>query len=350
MSGSPRYVAVSLAGERAREFAEERRRRIDERRRQEEERRRVRAAAHAARLAAERERLSGRLVALARRAEALAGPRVSGGAEDARQGVLRTLAVLGTRLARVANQADADAVHLDLVAAARRLEAVRAGLAAVLTEQERAAALVLAENLLGEWANRTALDADGAQAVADQLARVRAELADARAFRFGYARLNDLMGEHLLVVARRTALLAEARESAAEAGESVEAILTEAADSGVDLPGGQAAQEARHLLAEHLAAGRFQEAAHGAVLLAGSAPVLEKALEDRLDPRELARHLIEAALRAGFEVPSRNPGSGGQLVEIVADTTGARLCFPGAEPAQVPDFLGRLKKEGVLAD
>ncbi|WP_155347839.1 hypothetical protein [Acrocarpospora pleiomorpha] len=333
MSGNPRYVDVALAGERAREFEGERRRRIEERRKQEEDRRRARAAAHASRLAVERERLSGRLVALARRTEALAGIRVSGTAEDERQGVLRTLAVLGTRLARVSNQADADAVHLDLVAAARRLEAVRAGLAAALAEDERLAALTLVETRLDEWDDREALDADGAQAVADQLAAVRAGVADTRTFRFGYARLNEQVGEHLTLVARRTALLAEARDSAQEAAESLAAILTEADALAVELPGRDDAQEIRDLLAAHLAAGRFQEAAHGAVRLAGAAPPLEKALEEHLDRRELARHVTEAAVLAGLVI-----------VEVSPAARAARLAYDGDLTAEV---VARLRDEGV---
>ncbi|GIH27713.1 hypothetical protein Aph01nite_60230 [Acrocarpospora phusangensis] len=324
---------VALAGERAIAFDGERRRRIEERRRQEEDRRRARAAAHASRLARERERLSARLVALARRTEALAGIRVSGTAEDERQGVLRTLAVLGTRLARVSNQADADAVHIDLVAAARRLEAVRAGLAAALAEDERLAALSLVETRLAEWDDREALDADGAQAVADQLAAVRAGVADTRTFRFGYARLNELVGDHLTLVARRTALLAEARDSAQEAGEALTAILTEADALAVELPGREAAQEVRDLLAAHLAAGRFQEAAHGAVRLAGSAPSLEKALEEHLDHRELTRHVTEAAAQAGLVI-----------VEVSPAARACRLAYRGELTA---DVLARLRADGV---
>ncbi|GAA0390469.1 hypothetical protein Acor_47190 [Acrocarpospora corrugata] len=319
---------VALAGERARAFDGERRRRIEERRRREEDRRRARAAEHASRLAAERERLSDRLIVLARRTDALAGLRVTGTAEDERQGVLRTLAVLGTRLARVANQADADGVHLDLVAAARRLEAVRAGLAAVLAEDERVAALDLVHTRLDEWDDRVALDPDGAQAVADQLAAVRAGVADTRTFRFGYARLNDLVGEHLTQVARRTALLAEARDSAQEAADSLAAILTEADALAVELPGRADAQEIRDLLAAHLAAGRFREAAHGAVRLAGSAPSLEKALEEHLDHRELTRHITEAAAGAGLPV-----------VEVVPEARAARLAYLGDLTAEMLSAL-----------
>jgi hypothetical protein len=301
MSGSPKYADVRLSWAARQRLEEERHSRAEERRQWAEERHRQRAAERATMISRRREVAAERVKELTRQVGELSG--IDPG--DRRE-LLRRLADLDGRLPVSSDALGVDTATAELMAVEQHLSAVLARVADEVAGENRVAAVAAVAASLDAEPDRLRLDGDGARRVDNLLRTAREVVHDARRFRSVHAGLTERARQHLENVATRRNALAAVGEQATKALEAFDAVLAEAAEIGIELPGQDRAEATKERLLADLSAGLTTPAAHGAAALTRAVDELESSLEEWLDKIYRTRLIVEAAAialpRAGFQV------------------------------------------------
>jgi len=346
MSGSPKYASVALNSAARQRLEEERRRRAEERQRRAEERYRQRVAERAAMIGRRRDVAAGRVQELTRQVGGLSG--IDSG--DRRE-LLSRLADLDRRVSVNSGALGVDTATAELMAVEQHLSAVLTRSADESAGADRVAAVAALAVSLDAEPDRLKLDAGGARRVDDLLRSARDLVHDARRFRSVHAELTEQARQHLENVETRRSTLTAVEEQAAEALEAFEAVLAEAGEIGVELPGQDRAEATKMRLLADLAAGLAEPAARGAATLTRAVEELETSLEEWLDRVYRTRLIVEAAAialpRAGFQVLPETFTSAGSDVSLqVARADGSVM---GVSVESIEDGV-RLVYDGRAAD
>ncbi|MGH4010562.1 MAG: hypothetical protein ACRDTH_20790 [Pseudonocardiaceae bacterium] len=315
MSGIPKYATVELARAAKQRQEEERRRRAEERQRRAEERHRQRMAERAARIGHRRGLAAGRVQELTQQLGELSG--IDPG--DQRE-LRRRLADLNERLTANGDALGVDTATADLMAVEHYLSAVLARSADAAADANRVAALTTLTASLDAEPDRLKLDAQGARCVDGLLRSARDMVHDARRFRSVHAELTKQARQHLENVESRRSTLTAVTEQATEALDAFDAVLAEANELGVELPGQDRAEATRERLLADLSASLAKPAATGAAALTRAVEGLEASLEEWLDRLYRTRVIVEAAAEA-------LPKVGFQIREETFTTTGSDASF-----------------------
>jgi hypothetical protein len=346
MSGSPKYAPVYLTAQRQVMLEAARRARIEERRRAAEERARRAAERHQQRLVARRARLDERrrqidaeAADLASRIEAAVGL-----TEQQRAGLRERAAQVDAGDGAAAAEARLRAVQNALAVAEGRAEAATAAI-------ERSEGLDRVVVLLDTVDDRLRLDTAGSREVDDLLHAARRVLHDPRRFARAQETLAERVRDHLAAVETARTASEQVASAAEEAIESLEDVLKEAADAGVQLAGQQEAERLRARLAADVASGLVAPARHGAAALAAAVTRMEEEIEVLLDALRAAALIVDAAVEAlpavGFQVDASSIVQEGASVAFdVVRTDGAMLQMR-IEPT---DEGARLAYEGSASD
>jgi hypothetical protein len=262
MSGIPKYANVELARAARQRLEEERRRQAEERQQRAQERHQQRMAERAATIGHRRDVVAGRVQELTRQVSGLSG--IDQG--DQRE-LLRQLAGLGQRFSGTSRAFEVDTATTELMAVEHYLSAVLARSADAAAGEERVAALAALTTSLNAEPDRLKLDAAGARRVDGLLRSARDVVHDARRFRSLHAELSKQTRQHLENVQARRSTLTAVTEQATEALDAFEAVLAEAGEIGVELPGQDRAVATRERLLADLSVGLATPAARGAAAL-----------------------------------------------------------------------------------
>lgn len=315
MSGIPKYVDVELARAARQRREEERRRRAEERQRRAQKRHQQRVAARDVTIGHRRDVAAGRVQELTRQVGELS--HIDPG--DRRE-LLRRLAELNQRVMVTSGALEVDTATTELMAVEQQLSAVLARSADAAAGADRVSALGVLTVSLGAEPDRLKLDATGARRVDGLLRSARDVVHDARRFRSVHAELAEQARQHLENVQARRRALAAVTEQATEALEGFEAVLAEADEIGVELPGQDRAVATKERLLADLSAGLAKPAASGAAALNKAVAELEASLEEWLDRLYRTRVIVEAAAEA-------LPRVGFQILRETFTTTGSDASF-----------------------
>lgn len=291
MSRSPKYTAAYLPPAWEQDLERERRERERERRRQAEEARRQRRQA-------ERTSVVSGVARLRARVEAGAADAAATGLGDRQRALLAQIAALSAGAGAMATDPDVRAARDRLAELRREADAVAVAVAGVLAARERERALAALRASLADEPDRAELDAGGAREAGRLLAEAERLLADQGAFSAVHSRLAASVQAHLTRVRARRAELERMRRDAAAARADVQAVLDEARAAGMDLDGAAAAAG---LIARLAAAAEAGEAPLASSLSAEARQAGQDLAADfdlRLDRLERAKRVFQAVAAA----------------------------------------------------